>query len=324
MDRASWCYICGMISAQWDRLLDEHAFRELIKTDPEKERYQRLRSSLLFGETDLGDRPIGQIERAFADTVSRTAEMSPDNRIADLFLQELDWHDFRQFAKSVMLKKTVAGQSEPAESDERFTLCWNGRPEDERDMAFAEAARHIAAELPAEGDRAGWIDAAVDAHEAAALLRSAACLDSEQVANWVRTWVNLRAGLSLIRARRIGWEVSDILLHWQSVGFDEPALADLASGRETEWPGALRNLGLSDTEAALAKTETTLQLARLIDNCITTLASESKGIPFGPERVFAFLWALRLEAINLRLAISATAFGARLEGLAEELRITHV
>jgi len=326
MDRASWCYVCGLIGAQWDRLMQVRDLLGLVKVESEEERRQRIRLSLLFGETAPVGNPMEQIEQAFRDVVCRTARISPDSRIGDLFLLGQDWHGFRRFAKSAMLEQSAVGakQAEPAESDERFTMCWNDRIEDERDRPFAEAAEHIRSKLPAEGDRAGWIDAAMDAHEAASLVRAAASLESDALLNWVQTWMNLRGALSLIRARRTGWETAGLLAQWQAVGFDDPALAEVASENEAEWPIALGKLGLPTAAAVLAEPEATVRLAREIENRVSVLASESTGMPFGPERVFAFLWALRAEAINLRLALSAATFGLPEDRVGQELRIGYV
>ena len=328
MDRASWCYVCGLISAQWERLLGQRDFLGLMKMTAEEERRTRLRSSLLFAETPPDDRPEDQIESAFENLVRRIADISPDGRIADLFLLERDWRQFRKFAKSLMLEVTASApggeERKASESETRFSSCWKGQVEDERARPFAEAAARITSELPRQGDHAGWIDHVVDAYESASLVRAAEGLESAELLDWIRAWVNLRAGLSLLRARRIGWEAEELLGRWRTVGFDDPALADMASGNEAAWPLALRKLGLPGAEAACAADAAMVQLSREIDRRVSELASASSGMPFGPERVFAFLWALRAEAINLRLALAAAAFGVPEERVAGELRVGYV
>jgi len=44
---------------------------------------------------------------------------------------------------------------------------------------------------------------------------------------------------------------------------------------------------------------------------------------FGPEIVFAFLWALRAEAFNLRMVLSAADYGTPEERLVKQLRAGH-
>ncbi len=64
-----------------------------------------------------------------------------------------------------------------------------------------------------------------------------------------------------------------------------------------------------------------MELARRLDAYLTERVEEAVGFPFGPEPVFAFLWRLRNEAMNLRLAYAAVTSGMPVERLTEELRI---
>jgi hypothetical protein len=120
-----------------------------------------------------------------------------------------------------------------------------------------------------------------------------------------------------------GWPASAFLADWQRFGFDDPALATLAEGERPEWPGALDRLGLPAAEDLLAEAEPAVRLARRIDARLGELASAAGGIPFGPERVFAFLWALRMEALHLRLVLTAAAFGIPEDRVVGEWRAAH-
>jgi len=325
MDRASWSYVSGWISTQSERLMAERDFLGLLNAPSDEERLGRLRASLLFSNYQAGDAPGEEIEQAFAGTVRAIADISPDKRIADLFLREREWHAFRQFAKNKVLHESdTSGGSrdrKPTALEERFAQCWNGRAEVEEDRPFAEAATQIISEVPSEGDRAGWIDGVIDAYEAAALIGSAEDLGSADLIEWVRVWVRLRIALSLVRARRIDWPAEEMLLRWQALGFDEPEIADAARCNEAEWPALFDRLGLPSAQESLNADESTVKLARQIDNRVATLASASSGIPFGPEKVFAFLWSLRAEAKNLKLILSAATFGVAENRVAAELRM---
>jgi len=329
MDRQSWTYVSGLVSAQWERLMERRDLLAFTGIDSPEERSARLRSSLLFADAPPGGNLVDEVEEAFCAYVQRIAAVSPDDRIADLFLLERDWEEFRRFAKSVMLQETEprrelrdggAAELSPVEA------AWRGDVEEERFTPFAEAAGRIASDCPREGDRAGWIDHVADAYAAASLIRTAARLRAEDLLDWVRTWATLRAALALIRARRLSWDAAALWTHWQAAGFDDPALAELAAGAEAEWPSALDKLGMGTAGTALTdltEPDMTVRLAQQIDDRVTQLASASSGIPFGPERVFAFLWALRSEALNLRLALTAAEFGIPEKRLASALRIGH-
>jgi len=301
-----------------------HEIMALLDIPDEEERRGRLRASLLFdGGPPEGD-PSDAVEAAFAAFVERIALASPNAAIADLFTAAADWQEFRAFAKSKMLEgdssvKDARGQETgPA----RFEAVWQDRAEDPRMTPFVDAAASIQADCPADGDRAGWIDLATDAHEAAALGRTAARLGGQDLARWIRTWAVLRAGVGFVRARQAGWEIGPILEIWQRVGFDDPALADVAKGSQDDWPAAFDKLGLPTAHAVLSgdSKDAVVRLAVAVDKRLSELASAADGIPFGPERVFAFLWRLRNEAINLRLTLAAAQYGMPAARVEAELR----
>ena len=327
MDQASWCYVCGLVSAQRERLMTRQDILSLLDAGSEEQRHARLRSSLLFADTVAAETSESDVAASFDATVRRVAAISPDERIADLFLLARQWEGFRKSSKSKLLQQRPAVPSPeeegPAEGEDPFAACWRGAPEDERLLPFADAARQITSGVTDGADLAGWIDQVADAHEGASLLHAAAALESPMLFGWVRTWVRLRAALSLIRTRRLGWDAEGTLSVWESAGFDEPALKEISSGEESNWPSALRQLGLPGAESALTEKEPTIHLARLIDEQVSALASESNGMPFGPEPVFAFLWALRLEAMHLRLALAAATFGIPEDRVTDELRGEH-
>jgi len=303
--------------------MDPRALLSLLEGVAEEDMRARLRSSLLFAEEPPGAKPPDEVEERFASTVRRIAERSPDHRIGDFFLMGREWEGFRDFIKATVLSRESVAVGRPREeegSGEGFEAALRAEVEDEAMKPFAAAASRITSELPREGDQAGWIDRVVDAHEAASLVRVADRLGSADLRGWAVTWANLRAGLSLVRARRLGWDAEELCGHWHAVGFDDPSLADLARGDEGGWPSALRKLGLRDPEGVLGGPEETVRLARRIDETVSASAAAAAGMPFGPERVFAFLWALRCEAMNLRVVLSAAALAIPPARIENELR----
>jgi len=304
-----WTYVSGWVSAQAEQLMDHRELLGLLEADDADERASRLRSSVLFLDAPATDDLPDRVSDAFGAYVRRIGDASPDDRIADLFLAERDWEEFRAFAKARVIRSDETARDRGQEESSRFEACLREETEDPRMQPFADALAHIEAACPSEGDRAGWIDGVVDAHEAAMLMDLATALGSEALQDWVRTWTALRAGLSLIRARRIGWDASELLAQWRDAGFASEDLTVLAEGPDSAWALALERLGLPGAAAALAEDEPTVQLALRIDDGVARRAADASGIPFGPERVFAFLWAVRSEAINLRLLLNAAEYG---------------
>lgn len=324
IDPSEWCFISGLVSAQSERLMDRRTLLGLLEADSPEELRGRLRASLLFTESPPSGNPLDDIEARLEEVVERIAALSPDDRIADLVLMSRRWEELRTFAKRKLqgASGTQPGKpaAKPGPADELLEAAWRGRVEDTRMKPFVEAAEEIQSASEQQEDVPGWVDRLVDAREAATLVAVAAELGGKALTDWVRTYANLCAGLALIRARRIGWEVEPFWEQWKAVGFDDPDLAELAGADETAWPRSLEKLGLPDAARVLSAPDPTVALARRMDDQLANLASAAKGMPFGPELVFAFLWALRSEAVNMKLVLAAAAFGIPEERVAAELR----
>lgn len=323
-DPSDWCYICGLVSARAERLMDKRAVLGVFEADSPEELKSRLRASLLFADAPPSDMPMDEVNKRFQQAVRGIAVSSPDVRIGDLFILDRVWEGFRAFAKSTPAEKGAVQSGRRTESAdvtaELFRACWEGRVEDERMQPVADAAVALRAAAEGETDLAGMVDRVVDAHEAAAHEKTAHALGGEALEEWVAVLTRLRAGLTLFRAKRLGWDTQKFLEPWRAVGVDHPALADLATGKKEEWAGAWDRLGLPNAAGALNAADAPVELERRIDNRISGLAGGAKGMPFGTERVFAFLWALRNEATNLRMVLTAAACGIPAERVAAQMR----
>jgi len=320
MNRADWCYVSGWVSAQWERFLRRADFLMLLRAAAD-ERRARLRMTLLYEASPPVEPTAESVMRQFAAAVRRVAYLSPNPRLADLFLQSGEWEEFRRVAK-VMVGRTAPVGSEVS-IPERLRAIWSGAAGEPALRPFVLAASVIARNAPRDGECEAWVDRVVDAHEIAALVSVADDLLSDVLREWVGTWARQRAAVALFRARKLGWNVPDFWPHWQRVGFDDPLLAAVALGPDSELPAALRGLGWREPEKALAEPEPAVHLGRQMEAQVEALASAARGIPFGPEPVFAFLWVLRREALDLRLVLSAVGAGMSEESVAAVLRATH-
>jgi len=321
-EQAEWCFICGLVSALEERLMDERAIMAVFEAGSEEDLKTRLRASLLFADAPSSDRPADEVEERFAAFARAVGEVSPDGGIADLFLLEGSWRRFRGYAKRALAQRSetrsTRGEKDTDAASELFDALWSGRVEDPRMQFFADAATALAS---AEGDEdtAGMVDRILDAHECAALRTVAAALDGEMLYEWVAAFTRMRAGLAVFRAREMGWDAQRILAPWRTVGFDEPALVELASNRKDDWPAAWDRLGLPEAARA-PEGDAAVWISRRIRRRMSALTEEAKGIPFGPEQVFAFLWSLREEATKLRVVLTAAACGMSEERVAEVIR----
>ena len=322
MDRAGWSYVSGHVSALADRLMDQRAVLAVGQAGGPEELRARLRNSLLFSQTPPGERPLDEVEPRFRELAQQIAQMSPDPRIADLFLLGNEWQAFRQLARGRLLKKGAGARAEPAQV-ERFEAALRGEAATDADRLFVEAGQAVSAVMADEAAPAA-MDRLTDPWEVAAAVRIARELESEELTEWVAAWARLRAALALIRAHQNGWDVPSFRLAWRDAGFDEEPLDDIARGGPSDWPSALEKLGLPHAAQLLAGPDVAVRLARAMDDRVTELAGGARGIAFGPEKVFAFLWALRMEALNLRVVLSAAEAGIPEARIVAELRAEYV
>ena len=320
IDRAQWAFVSGEVNSLRERLLDERAALSLLQAGSLEERNARLRTSLLFSDAPPGPRPFDEVEGRFEALVNRIAGHAPDPRVGELFLIGPRWQTHRATARARFIRKTASGTAENADFDAalRSEVTSTGMG------PLVDAARRLTSEIPREGDLAGWIDRLMDPYEARASVQVAQALDSEMLLGWVRDTMTQRGALAILRARVNEWDAALFLSEWRAAGFDHPALTDLAHGDAALWPAAWRQLGLPNAAEALGRPGAVVRLDKMIDDRLSAAVSAARGLPFGPEVVFAFLWALRMEAINLRLALAAAEAGIPERRISAEMRNVHV
>lgn len=310
MDRAAWSFVSGQASALRGRLLDRRGTLAVAHALNDEERRARLRASLLFADAPPGERPFDEVEERFARLARAMGEQSPDLRVAGLLLQGRDWAEFRAAARA------AAGVRTASATQGRWAAALRGEAEGPEQAEFAAGGRRATAELPREIASGTWVDRVLDAREAAALIRVAREAGGEPLGGWIVTWVRLRGALAFLRARRLGWDNAALWLEWQLAGLDCPELGGVALGDDATRAAALRALGLALPAEGIG----VAAIERHIDERMTELLSTARGEPFGPETFFAFLWAVRIEALNLRIALAASDSGMSEQRIAAELR----
>ena len=326
MDRPGWSYISGRVTVLSDKLMDERALLGLYDAADPEERRSRLRASLLYEDVIPGEHPADEIEDRFAATTTQIGAMAPNPRIARPFLLAGEWTAFRRFAKETLLKRAGrAAAHEEEESDARAPIyrdLLRGEAPAPEWARFAQAGASMAAQAKHPEDPAGAMDLAADAAEAASILDAVRDCESEQLTDCVHAWLTLSAATAILRARRNNWDAAAFHKEWYAAGFDNPALRSLALDDEASWPAALIQLGLGESCAQVTGKPLS-ELAGSVNDWISaSLRDLTAGIPFGPERVFAFLWALRNEATNLRTLLLAADAGMERDRVGSELHTT--
>lgn len=311
-DRAAWSFISGQAGALRGRLLDRRAIVAVSQAPTLEDRRARLRASMLFADAPPEEHPFDEIEDRFARFVGLLGAQSPDARVAGVFLHGREWGEFRQAVRAA-----AGGRANAIGlGGERWTGALGGEAQAPEMADFAAGARRALMEMPREVDAGTWIDRVLDARESAALIHIARESGGPTLAEWVGTWVRLRGALAFVRARMLGWDAAAMWSEWRLAGVDSPELADVALGDETTRRAALLGMGLppagQDARPAV--------IERAVDERMTQVVSAARGEPFGPEVLFAFLWALRIEALNLRIALAAADSGMSEQRIAAELR----
>jgi len=328
LDRAAWTYPSGLASALEGRLLTERATLDLLQGEAPEGMVPRLRQSLVFedlaeggGAFELAER-MKECEAAF---VRDFAEACPTETLCELFLLPFEWEAFRAFLRQKLLgaePKPVPGASTP---EAVWEECWRTPDLEPPFDLFAEAAAVIRTLAEAEESASHLVEGFTHIYEARDLRRTARQVASPQVLEWVETWLRLRLALAVLRCRFSGWghiRAADAL---DDLGVDRQRVMTLAEPERPNWPDAFVAMGLAGAEAVAGEDpRAAVAIERLIDDHMTDLVRQGRGVPFGPEPVFGFLWGVRIEALNLRLIATGLAAGVPREHLAEDVRKSYV
>lgn len=323
MDRASWTFVSGYVSAMAGRLMDRRSLMALVQAQTGESIVARLRVSLLFANAQPGERPLDEVESRFRDVARSIVAMCPHRCMETIFLSSHDWRAFRSVGRLRLSGGDSTALRADAKAAEAFEAALCGDTGGSRAYGFAVAGVRIASKASGAAAAAA-VDRVCDPYEIAGAVLAARESGSGELARWIETWAGLRAALSLVRARLQDWEMDELYAEWRAAGFGADALNEIAFGAKAGWAPALVRLGLPTAAEALASHAPAASLARMIDDQVTELARGAEGVAFGPEKVFAFLWALKMEAMNLRIVLAAAEAGMPEERFAPELRAEYV
>ena len=324
----AWTYPSGLVSALEGRLLTHTATVDLLAIGQLDELLARLRQTLLFADLAETAEPFAlaeSMDACHAAAVRDMAAACPASAVADLFLVPIEWRAFRAYLRAEVADQPRREVGEAVTPEAVWQQCWASAEVEPPHQHFADAADAVRAAEPREEHNERLVDEITHIHEARHLADLAAQTASEAIAAWVATWLRLRLALAVLRCRFNEWghvRAADAL---DDLGVGKPEIMALASADHPEWRTVLGQLGLPAAEA-IPEDESlpAAVVERLIDDAVTDVVRAGRGIPFGPEPVFAFLWALRTEATNLRLLATGVAAGLPRDLIAADMRQTHV
>jgi hypothetical protein len=150
-------------------------------------------------------------------------------------------------------------------------------------------------------------------------------IDNPTVSAWLDTRLKWTLALSLVRCRINDWGHVRVAHALEGLAVDKQDILTLVGHERPDWRPSFVALGLSAVEHLdPSDPAAPVALERLTDDATTDLVKGGRGIPFGPEPVTAFLWALRVEALNLRLVLTGLAAGLPADAIAPDIRRTYV
>ena len=327
-DRAAWTYASGLVSALDGRLLPHRATLDLLAADSLDDLLVRARQTLLLADLAESTQPFALaegIDACYAAAVRQIGAACPLTTLADTFLLPVEWQAFRAYLRAEALGQERVATPGSALPDAVWAQCWNSPylVEPPYDL-FAAAAQNLRAKMPREKRDERLVDEITLVYETRDITRTVRSLRNPAVAEWVTTWLKLRLGLALLRCSLNQWghiRYADAL---DDFGVSKQDIMGLATPERTDWRTPFVHLGLpAVTTIADDEPRPAIVVERLIDDRITDLVQAARGVPFGPEPVAAFLWALHTEALNLKLIITGTAAGLDRQTIAADVRQTY-
>jgi len=316
------------VSALEGRLLPQRATLDLLQAGSLDEVVTRVRQTLVGDDLPEATTPFEMaeaVQESLVSAVSDVAAASPTPALANLLLLPIEWEAFRAALRAHTTGTepvAIAGSRIPAAIWEQ---CWETSDVEEPYGLFAAAAAAIREAMPREKRDHRLIDGITHAYEAQHLNRTVEQVGSETVAGWFRRRLQWRLAMSLVRCRINSWGHIRYAQALEHLGESKQDLLTLVEPERHDWRPPFIALGLAavqdldpgDPAAPIA-------LERLIDDATTDLVQGGRGIPYGPEPVAAFLWALRTEALNLKLVLTGLAAGLPADAVAQDIRRTYV
>ncbi|MFP4055653.1 MAG: V-type ATPase subunit [Candidatus Brocadiia bacterium] len=325
---AAWTYASGLASALEGRLLTARGIEELLQAPSLEELLGRVRQGLMFGDLAESAQPFAlaeNIEAAHAAMVRRMGEACPAPDLADLFLLPLEWRAFRAYVRTQALEREPAPVPGAEVPEAVWERCWTTPDVEARYEPFAQAAAAIREAMPREEHDQRLVEGFTHIYEARHLRRLAAQVGSEAVLEWVETWLRQRLALALLRCRFNQWghvRAADAL---DDLGVSHHQIRALVEPEQRDWRAPLAALGLPAAAAIRDdQPRPAAVVERLIDDAMTGTVRQGRGVPFGPEPLAGFLWALRVEALNVKLVVTGRAAGVGSGTIAEDLRQSYV
>lgn len=324
-NRHAWGFACGRVSVLESRLVTSEFLLALVsleRTDDLLHRLQetQVREYLVPGATWEDWSAI--IDTCLHDQVLSLRENSPDPALTSLFLLANDYLNIKRallnagaypfdpgMFGSDMLGAVAAGNTAML-------------PPELRDPLVA-----LGGQWATDPDARLVLDLVLDGAYLRQMRNIGAALSVPWILWWLDEMILAQAAVTLYRAARAGIPFRLCQQHFLPMEPHDLLLAELMSVPDAGNWGALLpgEMGRLWAEAAQEpEDERVSRFGVMYYNYLTALARRVKLQTVGPERVFGYLWGLRVEAYNLKLIINGRLNGIDPDLLRRRLKEAYV
>jgi len=316
-----YLYATARVRSLETRLITREA-AELIADATSVEDALKIIGELGYGE--LGDNPLGGLEKALADereeTFSLMREISPSAEIVDVFSLKFDYHNLKAIIKASALGQSAdsilidAGQVPAGE----LKRCLNESDFSKLTPSMAEAATDARDTLARTGDPQ-LADFILDRAYFSELIGYANRSGSEFLSGYVRLMVDIANLRSTVRAQRQGKAPSfirSLLIGGGNISADS-ILADTKSAFASTPLSAAADEGFSEKSGFTA-------FERMCDDALMEYLRGARYMAFGDAPLIAYLAACENQISLIRILLTAKLAGLPAEEIRERLRETYV
>lgn len=315
---ADWTYASGRVSALETGLLGRQFFEGLLRSRDLSEARATLAKThyrtVFPTDESLAayDANITGYGRSLVDDI---LAVSPPHVMADFFRLPGRYHAFR----SIFLRKSAHRTSADELQD---LLDWlAGSPEGIKALEGHKAMLHSA--QPPQDAEATARSLYLDSTVCTLMLAYAGGAREKRLAAVMRDMAVLMAWSAMVRSIWNGAR-GDVVRGWFLLPAGYEGLVEACAGMADGDPAGAVVGWLSEPAAAVVSRVDRQRVREdidwVVDQATQPVIRDARNVAFGPEKVLAYLVALRIEEVNLRLALAAVVYGVDRSEAAARLR----
>ena len=325
MQRADWTYISGVTAVAETRLLTDDEYLDLLRQPTLAAMLQRLKQLATYVDMPAPEAPeqaTRLIEREYIRATCALARQSPDPIVCKGMLSSYIFAEVRALLRRDLFP--TENTQPPGMLGESEIDALSGGSVDGR-LDFRAMADRVRPTIEAHDDPTGMFDLLIDREEIVYLLDTIRCIGSDVLTPWLDEEGLLRAAVTLIRAQLAGVSENRLIDEFLAPPLDSNWLITLVREDFDRMDNVLmERFTKAEGEIITVSRHTVGRIAREADDRLTHRLTDARRVAFGPERLLGYLWALRIENLNLRLIAETFVVEADRDETRTRLRQSYV